>query len=65
MQTNSASCCNGAGSQVRWFGPNDSACCVATALKIDKCQVQDGTVALDRSDNAVGNRVVVGVSVRL
>jgi len=57
--------CNWPGCQVCRLRTDNSTCCVAATLEVDECYVLDWAIALNGTDDAFGDRVVVWVTVWL
>jgi hypothetical protein len=47
--------------QVGWFRTNNSTSGISSTLKVDECQIYDGTVSLDRSEDSIRYRDIVWV----
>jgi hypothetical protein len=61
IQANHRTSCNWPRRQVRWFRTNNPTSGISSALEVDKCQIYDGSVSLDRSEDSIRYRDIVWV----
>jgi hypothetical protein len=61
IQADDRPSCNWPSRQVRWFRTNNSASSISSALEVDECQIYDGPVSLDRSEDSIRYRDIVWV----
>jgi hypothetical protein len=61
IQADDRPSCNWPCRQVRWLRTNNPTSGISSALKVDECQIYDGSISLDRSEDSIRYRVIVWV----